>query len=60
MRKKSVSSLKASRKKTSNSASNIKIRGGKEVAEDLNSVKKRAIVENPIKRQIKLNQWLWL
>lgn len=37
----------------------VKIRGDREFAEDLNEVKNKHIIENPIKRVIKLNQFAW-
>ena len=37
----------------------VKIRGGKEVAAELNDLPKKFSVENPIKRRIKLNQFPW-
>tara|TARA_Y100000593_G_scaffold95087_1_gene199404 strand:+ start:2866 stop:3639 length:774 start_codon:yes stop_codon:yes gene_type:complete len=42
-----------------NATGKVKIRGGKEVAEDLNSSHERYVIENPIKRVIKLNQFPW-
>ena len=49
------------REKNGSTKGKVKIRGGKELAEDLNAsnVKKRPQAPNPIKRQIKLNQFPW-
>lgn len=58
MRKKTASSKRASQDGGS-SKNRIKIRGGKEVATDLNRSHDKIAVENPIKRQIKLNQFPW-
>ena len=58
MRKKTASSKRASQNGGS-SKNRIKIRGGKEVATDLNRSHDKIAVENPIKRQIKLNQFPW-
>lgn len=44
----------------SNSTDKVKIRGGKEVANDLNeSMAKKRAIKNPIQRKIKLNQFPW-
>ena len=45
--------------KKTKSIGRVKIRGDREFAEDLNEKKKKFIVENPIKRQIKINQFPW-
>ena len=37
----------------------VKIRGDREFADDLNETEKKFVVENPIKRQIKINQLPW-
>jgi phosphate starvation-inducible protein PhoH len=37
----------------------VKIRGDKKLAEDLNETKNKYIAENPIERQIKINQFPW-
>ncbi len=37
----------------------VKIRGGKEVAAELNDSLGKHVVQNPIKRRIKLNQFPW-
>ena len=57
MRKKSASSKRAS--KRTDSKDRITIRGAKEVATDINKSHEKVPVENPIKRQIKLNQFPW-
>ena len=59
MRKKTESSKRASTNGNSKSKNSIKIRGGKEVANDLNKNQERVTTENPIKRQIKLHQFPW-
>jgi phosphate starvation-inducible PhoH-like protein len=48
--------MPASKKK---SAKNLKIRGDRELADELNKAKDKFVVENPIKRNIKLNQLPW-
>ena len=55
MRKKSESSKRASKRK--DSKDRITIRGAKQVATDINKSHEKVPVENPIKRQIKLNQF---
>lgn len=45
--------------KKTKSTGKVKIRGDREFAEDLNETEKKFIVENPIKRQIKINQLPW-
>ena len=57
MRKKSASSKRASKRQ--DSKDRITIRGAKEVATDINKSHEKVPVENPIKRQIKLNQFPW-
>ena len=57
MRKKSASSKRASKRK--DSKDRITIRGAKQVATDINKSHEKVPVENPIKRQIKLNQFPW-
>ena len=57
MRKKSASSKRASKRK--DSKDRIIIRGAKQVATDINKSHEKVPVENPIKRQIKLNQFPW-
>jgi len=49
------------REKSGPTKGKVKIRGAKELAEDLNesNVKKRPRTPNPIKKQIKLNQFPW-
>ena len=59
MRKKTESSKRASTYEHSKSKDSIKIRGGKEVADDLNKNHERVTAENPLKRQIKLHQFPW-
>ena len=59
MRKKTASSKRASTNSNSDLKGSIKIRGGKEVAQDLNKNPSKKVVENPIKRQIRLNQFPW-
>jgi phosphate starvation-inducible protein PhoH len=47
-------------KDNSKASGKVKIRGGKDVAEDLNeSMSKKRPIENPIRKQIKLNQFPW-
>jgi len=45
--------------KKTNSNGKVKIRGDRKFAEDLNETEKKFVVENPIKRQIKINQLPW-
>lgn len=45
--------------KEQDSKDRITIRGAKEVATDINKSHEKIPVENPIKRQIKLNQFPW-
>lgn len=45
--------------KKTKSSGKVKIRGGKELAEDLNEKENKFVVDNPIKRQIKINQLAW-
>jgi len=45
-------------KKTSSNGK-VKIRGDRKLAEDLNETENKFVVENPIKRQIKINQLPW-
>ena len=59
MRKKTASSKRASTNGSSNNKNTIKIRGGKEVAKDLNKNHEKIIAENPLKRQIRLHQFPW-
>ena len=59
MRKKTASSKRASMSESSDSKTSIKIRGGSDVAKGLNNNHEKTTVENPIKRQIKLNQFSW-
>ena len=48
-------------KKQTSKNGKLKIRGGKEIVKDIEDAepKKKFIVENPIKRQIKINQFPW-
>ena len=55
MRKKPASSKRASKRK--DSKDRITIRGAKQVATDINKSHEKVAVENPIKRQVKLNQF---
>jgi phosphate starvation-inducible PhoH-like protein len=45
--------------KKTKSTGKVKIRGDRKLAEDLNETDSKYIVENPIKRVIKLNQFPW-
>ena len=45
--------------KQTKSKGKVKIRGDKELAENLNEAKNKYIVENPIERQIKIDQFPW-
>ena len=45
-------------KKTSSNGK-VKIRGDREFADDLNETENKFVVDNPIKRQIKINQLAW-
>ena len=42
-----------------NATGKVKIRGDREFADDLNEKEKKFVVDNPIKRQIKINQFPW-
>ena len=44
--------------KKTNSTGKVKIRGDREFADNLNETDHRFVPENPIKRQIKINQFL--
>ena len=49
-----------SSKKDNNLSGKLKIRGGKQVADSINKVhQQKPILENPIKRQIKIDQFPW-
>ena len=45
--------------KKTNSTGKVKIRGDREFADNLNETDHRFVPENPIKRQIKINQLPW-
>jgi phosphate starvation-inducible PhoH-like protein len=45
--------------KKTKSTGKVKIRGDRKFAEDLNEKNNKFVIENPIKRQIKLNQFPW-
>ena len=48
-------------KKSPNANGKLKIRGGRELAEDIsnNNINEKFVIDNPIKRVIKINQFPW-